>query len=261
MRKLIVTWQDKVSRKWFPIGQLISENQTFRFQYLKGALNAEECAGFSPLASFPDFFKTYESTSLFPMFTNRIVPSSRPEFKELINYLHLPSNGDDPFAFLARTGGAKVTDTFEMFAAPNLDQGSYRFSFFAHGLRYLPKSSVERIGELKPQEQLFLMHDMQNPVDANAMAMRTSDNYLVGFCPSYLLDDMIELKESDCEINLCVEQVNNGTTPLQFKFLCHLGYRESDGRIPFSSGRYQPISPLTRNGRLSSENYPIPYKA
>ena len=250
MKKLIVTWQDKVSRKWFPVGQLVSEKQKFKFQYLKGAVNAEEEAGFTPLASFPSFFETYESSALFPMFANRVVPSSRPEFRELINYLDLPQNGDDPFAFLARTGGAKVTDTFEMFPYPTVEDGWYRFSFFAHGLRYLPQSAIERIDRLKSHDRLFLMHDLQNPMDTNAMVMRTDDNYLVGFCPSYLLDDMVEMKDNNCEIDICVERVNNGTTPLQFKLLCRLRYRESDGRIPFSSGRYQTISALKPKSAL-----------
>ena len=138
-----------------------------------------------------------------------------------------------------------------MFPAPSPDEGWYRFSFFAHGLRYVPTCSIDRINELKPKDHLFLMHDLQNPVERKAMILRTEDNYVVGFCPSYLLDDMGEMKDQNCEIEVCVERVNNGTTPLQFKLLCRLGYKESDGRIPFSSGRYKPNSPLMHNGKLS----------
>lgn len=246
MRKLFVTWQDKSSRKWFPVGQLTSDDQGFRFRYLKGALNAQEETGFLPLPSFPDFFEAYEANSLFPMFTNRIVPSSRKAFQEMYDYLHLSASPDDPLAFLARTGGAKVTDTFEMFPFPEIEGGWYRLSFFAHGLRYLPDASLDRIDKLLTPEDLFLMHDFQNPMDTNAMQMRTEDNYIVGYCPSYLLDDMIELKDEDAEISVHVERVNNGSTPLQFKLLCRMKFRGMDGRVPFSSGRYQPISPLTR---------------
>lgn len=245
MKTLFVTWQDKESRKWFPVGKLVQGSDRFSFQYLRGALEAQSESGFSPLVSFPNFFEVYESYNLFPVFANRVVPSSRPRFREIIDYLDLQENEKDPMAFLARTGGAKVTDTFEMFPFPALERGWYTLSFFVHGLRYLDGSSIERIEKLIPNEKLFLMHDLQNPADKEAMALRTEDNLLVGYCPSYLLDDMVELKDCEPEIEICVERINNGSAPLQFKFLCRLKFRDTAFPAPFSSSRYRTIESLT----------------
>ncbi len=240
MRKLFLTWQDKVSRQWFPIGQLVYDGKLFQFFYIKGALQAHEEADFQPLVSFPDFREVYESDELFPMFSNRVMPSSRPEYKQTVEFLSLPEGGNDPLAFLARSGGAKVTDNFEVFCYPKAESGVFHLHFFAHGLRYLPPCSIDRISEMKREDRIFLAHDFQNTFESDALQLHTSDNYIVGYCPSYLLDDMNEMRRNK-DIKVCVERVNDETAPLQFRLLCRLTFPQVHNYRPFSSGNYAPV--------------------
>ncbi|MEA5576441.1 HIRAN domain-containing protein [Anabaena sp. UHCC 0451] len=67
----------------------------------------------------------------------------------------------------------------------------------AHGLRYLPKSAIEKIDKLQNQELLYLNHDFQNPYHSRALLLRTNDNYIVGYCPQYIVDDVFKLNHKN----------------------------------------------------------------
>ena len=244
MKRLFLTWQaqNKESRKWYPVGELNFDGEVYRFFYIKGAEIAKEEADFQPLVSFPDIRKVYESTELFPMFANRVMPASRPEYQQTVEWLALAENQNDPLAFLARTGGAKVTDKFEIFCYPESDEnGDYNLHFFPHGLRYVPEDSIERIGKMERGEKVYLASAFQNPFDKKALQLQTRDNHIVGYCPSYLLNDMNDIVQKEAEIEVCVERVNDEKSPLQFRFLCRLIIPQKANYSPFSNQNYKPI--------------------
>jgi hypothetical protein len=137
LKTLFLAWQDPHSRSWFPIGKLTQEHEIYEFSYLQGALEAKDKAGFEPIVSFPYFDQHYRSSDLFPLFANRLLRPSRPEFKDFVQWLNIPEQEDDPIALLARSGGKRKTDNFEVFPCPERDaDGNYHIHFFTHGLRY-----------------------------------------------------------------------------------------------------------------------------
>ena len=82
--------------------------------------SSEKCeAGFPPLMEFPDLDETYWSPELFPVFQNRVMNRSRPDFADYLRHLDLPE-GADPIEILRVNGGSRVTDTYEVF--PKLDK-------------------------------------------------------------------------------------------------------------------------------------------
>jgi hypothetical protein len=81
----------------------------YTFAYTKGAEEARQQARFQPLESFPDLLTVYVSEQLFPLFSNRLLPQSRPEYQEFLEWLSVPSSERDPVVILARSGGRKVT--------------------------------------------------------------------------------------------------------------------------------------------------------
>jgi hypothetical protein len=175
LKTLFLAWQDPGSGSWFPIGLLTFNGKEYRFSYTKGVLEAQLKCGFGPLLSFPDFNKVYTSEKLFPLFSNRVMPRSRPDYPEFVQWLNLPQHEDDPIALLARSGGKRVTDKFEVFPCPEPDEnGRYRIHFFAHGLRHLPKPAIERINGLQVGELLYLAHEFQNPHDSFASVYERS---------------------------------------------------------------------------------------
>ena len=243
METLFLAWQDPLSRSWFPIGRLTFDGNWYQFVYTYGAKYAEENCKFLPLHSFPELTREYKSFGLFPFFANRLMRPSRPEYKNYLQWLNIAENQDDPMVIFSRNGGRKATDTFEIFPCPKPDEnGLYHIHFFAHGLRYLPKGSGEKISELQPNELLYLANEFQNPYDSRALLLCTRDHHIVGYCPRYLVADALELvREKPNLVNVQVERVNPAPTPLHFRLLCNMTAEWPEKFIPFSGKEYQPI--------------------
>ena len=142
---------------------------------------------------------------LFPLFRNRLLSNSRPEYKEYVKWLGINNDEESPLDILAMTEGIRATDTLEVFKYPTPNsKGEYEVDFFSHGLRYVSKRVLERVNHLKKGERLFLAFDMQNEYDAKAMALRTDDPVeFVGYCPRYLAPDFLKLLEKNKAMDTC----------------------------------------------------------
>jgi hypothetical protein len=244
MKTLFLAWQDPNNRSWFPIGRLTFESEKFTFVYTQGASTAAQDSTFEPLYSFPDFDRVYCSETLFPFFANRVMRPSRPDYTDYIEWLNIPQHPDDPITILSRSGGKKATDHFEVFPCPEPDQnGLYHIHFFLHGLRHRQQSAIERVNTLNVREQLYLMHDVQNAHDSWALALRTDDEHLIGYCPRYLVPDIHELlKQNPKLVNVHVERVNLVPAPIQLRLLCSITAEWPSDFSPFSSQDYQPLA-------------------
>ena len=244
MKTLFLAWQDPNSRTWFPVGKLTSEGGLYYFSYLRGAIQAKEQADFQPLWSFPDLYHCYSSAELFPLFANRLLRPSRPDYKDFVQWLNIPEQRDDPIALLARSGGRRKTDSLEVFPCLERDEhGSYHMHFFAHGLRHFPEAIQQYVQSLKPETPLLVTHDVQNKFDSRALILRTEDLHFVGYCPRYLTQDFFELVcRFPQRANFTVERVNPPPTPLQFRLLCNLTVAWSEDFQPFSDPIYQPLA-------------------
>lgn len=240
---LFLAWQDFNSRSWFPIGRLTFDGTRYKFVYTQGAKEAQQACYFEPLSSFPHLDQVYTSTHLFPVFSNRLMSPSRPDYAKFLQWLNIPEHEDDPLAILARSGGQRETDSLTVFPCPEPDEeGRYQLHFFAHALRHLPKCAVERINHFKPGDKLWLAHEFQNPYDSQALTLNTEDHYIVGYCPRYLRSEVFELLWKDPNsVDLRVERVNSLPTPLQFRLLCSVTAQCKDDFRPFSSQEYQPL--------------------
>lgn len=250
MRTLFLAWQDPLARRWFPVGRLDYSGALYSFVYTKGAAQAHIEAGFQPLASFPDLHRFYVSEQLFPLFSNRLLPRSRPDYREYLQWLSVAESESDPVSILARSGGGRVTDTLEVFPCPEKNsQGEYEVHFLVHGLAHMPLASADRAMQLKPNEPLLAMRDFQNPKDPDAIALRTAeeserDTYLIGYCPRYLRADLLQLLKSGLSPKITVERVNPPPAPIQLRVLCRSVTHWPDGFRPFSTEEYSPLLPV-----------------
>ncbi|MEA5517025.1 HIRAN domain-containing protein [Nodularia sp. UHCC 0506] len=240
---LFLAWQDFKSRSWFPIGRLTFDGTRYKFVYIQGVEEAQQAYYFEPLSSFPYLDQVYTSNHLFPVFSNRVMPPSRPDYAKFRQWLNIPEHEDDILAILARSGGQRETDSLAVFPCPEPDEeGRYQLHFFAHGLRHLPKCTVERINNFKPGEKLWLAHEFQNKYDSQALILNTEDHHIVGYCPRYLRSEVFELLQKDpSSVDLCVERINLLPTPLKFRLLCSITAQCEDDFRPFSSQEYQPL--------------------
>lgn len=244
IQKLFLAWQNSETRYWFPIGLLTFDGEYYGFSYTNGVEKARAESNFQLLHSFPEVGKIYKSKTIFPLFANRLMPSSRPDYPDYINWLNISENEFNLMNILARSGGNKVTDTFEVFPYPEKNQeGNFAINFFIHGLRYMPQCSQDYISNLKTEEPLFLVKDYQNQYDDNALLLRTKNNLNLGYCPRYLTKDIINLLEINPQsVQVFVEKINLSPAPIQLRLLCSLTAPWYDHFSPFRDEIYQPIT-------------------
>jgi hypothetical protein len=248
LKTLFLAWHDHARRKWYPVARLCVRPQ-YEFVYTRGALEANRESGFQPVPPFDDFHGVYVSDALFPLFTNRLPSRDRPDYAQFVQCLNMPQDEDDPVAILARSGGRRATDSFEVFPCPERKpDGSYHIHFFAHGLRHLPESSLARIGAFRGGEPLLLAHDFQNPHDAHALLLRTNDTfpedrYIVGYCPRYILHDAFSLLLTCPDmVHVNVERLNPPPAPITHRLLCSLSACWPTEFRPCAAREYQPIA-------------------
>jgi len=196
--------------------------------------------------------EVYESEELFPLFANRLLPASRPEYDAYLRWSGFdPGNPPDPIVVLGVTEGIRQTDAIEVFPCPVSDaEGCFLNKFFLHGIRWMSPCVVDRIAELKPNEPLKLMADFQNSTDPHAVAVRTEeDRMMIGYVPRYLARDVWSLVQ-ECDVNfidLSVVNVNQDA-PFQNRLLCRMNACWPEGFRPCSGNEFQPI-PAGVSGR------------
>ena len=242
MKKLYLAWQDRDNRQWYPVGCLTFDNNMYRFAYTKGAGKSPR---FIPFGRMTNLKAVYESDELFPLFANRLLSKSRPEYKDYLKWLELEDDNNNPLDMLALTEGLRGTDSLEVFQCPiRTKDGKYEVRFFSHGIRHLPEYAINRVNNLKTGEKLFLMRDIQNPHHSLAIALRTNDPIIIiGYCPRYLSDDFNHIIDS-CGGNcpeVTVSQVNT-EAPSQLRLLCKFKSIWPESFQPCSTELYQELA-------------------
>jgi len=237
--RLIVAWQSPKTREYIPIGILQKKDELFCFNYTKGVEKAKK-QGFMSFVSMSDFDIPYTAEKLFPTFANRILPKTRPEYKQYKKWLGLDENSGD-LEELARNNGIKETDNIELYAIPQ-KADKYHIEFFSHGIRYLPPEYKNRVSKLKEGDKLYITQDLQNEYDNNALLIRVDNPAeLVGYVPRIYAKDITTILKTDKEATLSVKRVDNEAI-LQFQLLCEFKAEWQDGFEPFKEETFEIIA-------------------
>lgn len=222
MKALFIAYQDKTTRRWAPVGKLTRLPDSYRFVYTKGVKNFPN---FVPFGRMTNLDAVYRSKELFPLFANRVLPKNRPEHAEYLQWLGLSAEEHDSIDELSRTGGLRATDNLELIPcpAPSSD-GYFEEFFFCRGIAHAHPSTKAAVGHLRQGDRLFLMRDIQNDMDAAALALRTDDPFsMIGYTPAYFAKDFSNLLDevNAQNVQVTVAQVNENA-PSQYFLLCHL---------------------------------------
>lgn len=242
MRTLFLAWQAPADRAWFPVGRLDAdtEHSRYQFHYTRGAGEAR-LAGFHPIASFPDFAASYESSELFPMFKNRVLGSQRRDFKSYLESLALEAS--DPISILAISGGERQTDSFEVF--PKIEKGadgSFNCRFFLHGLRHMSPAAQLRALHLRDGEALGVSVEINNPKCGLAIQLTSQDYEFLGWTPRYIVTDVLKAINKTHDISARVVRVNADSVPLNRRVLVELqGILPADYE-PMADDVFMPFS-------------------
>ncbi|MGE4071128.1 MAG: HIRAN domain-containing protein [Lysobacterales bacterium] len=245
-QSLFVTWRsgDDGRGHWGPVGRLDRDEFGYRFVYLRGA---RTLPGFVPFAGMPDLEQVYQSDELFPLFANRLLARSRPEYQAYLSWMGFEHGQvPDPIAILSVTAGRRATDQVEVFPCPAKGKdGRYQCDFFVHGVRWSAQAALELIAALKPGDLLALQHEPDNSNDPNAVAVlaaATVNGLRIGYVPRYLCADVLALQSllGTERVSVRVRRVNSDA-PLQQRLLCRLSSPWPDSFEPCSGEEYTPI--------------------
>lgn len=243
-RTLFLAWQDKKpSKAWFPVGRLDAdvERSFYRFRYIGGAKRAQEEVGFPLLIDFPALNEDYQSAELFPLFQNRVMNPARPDFADYLHRLDLTEEAD-PIEILATNGGRRVTDAYEVFPKIEKDDtGSFSCRFFLHGWRRINEAANARIGRLEHGEELCVTLELTNPATGLAVQIQTTDYYMIGWAPRYLVEDLVAaIAEGPGKFGAKVVRINRQTILLQQRVLIEM-YGCWNEHEPMSGAEFQPL--------------------
>lgn len=246
MKTLYLAWRQP-DHRWWPVGRLSYDGSEYVFGYTKGAMSAAS-GGFRPLLSFPDRDQIYVSKQLFPMFGNRLPPRSRPDYQDFVEWLDLGPAETDPMGMLARSGGQRETDMFEVFPIPEPSPaGRYESAFFVHGLRHRGAEAEGAVRRLAAGDALVLQPEPENPHDPRALRVLTTVRGThLGFVPRYLCADVHGLQDATGPdgVRVLVRRINAAPTPAQFRVLCTLEAPWPAGFHPLSSPDFEPLHSL-----------------
>lgn len=241
MASLIVAWQDPEKRSWHAVGRLTKTSSLYEFVYTRGALSSKN---FVPFSRMMDMKKTYSSHDLFPVFSNRIMAKSRPEYNDYLDWLGV--NGGDPLMLLARSEGVRATDGLQLYPFPEKTVfDEYEVYFFCHGIRHVSEIGISRLVDLQHGERLYPLHDFQNDYDPDAIGLRTEGrSVFVGYAPSFLAKDfkrILTSRDGRKSGRITVEKVNSDA-PLQLRLLCKITAPWPEKFIPFSGREFYSMA-------------------
>lgn len=202
----------------------------------------------APLVSFPDLDVTYRSDSLPALFSNRVLPLSRPDYPAFVSELGLTKDAN-VLQVLSRSGGRRATDEMEVFSPPTeTADGTSEMHILVRGVRHV-EGAEEAIENLCTGQRLLVLRDEQNPHGTHAKLLRTDGGTkLVGYLPDYLaqaLDLRDEAGLSDLFVT--VEKVNPPPAPLHHRLLCRVTFPTSG--VLFKGATTRPLAPARASRR------------
>ncbi|MEE1650586.1 HIRAN domain-containing protein [Brachybacterium sp. J144] len=214
-RSFLVTRQDPVSRAYRRMGVLTQLPDGWAFRYFA---DVAADTGVQRLPGFPDASRVAVSSSLFPLFSQRVLSPRRPDRAEILENLGLDESAS-AFEFLAANGGRRQGDTIELIQLPVPHPGGGEtLQFLVHGMRYRTVEEQRVVDKLRVGDPLRIEREPDNAVDATARLVATETGTVLGWVPAPLT----WLIERAGEIAASVAHVNNSSTPPHLRLLVEL---------------------------------------
>lgn len=221
------------------------ENNEYCFSYTKGVLEAKK-EGFSPLfgeSKDEELKRVYlsEKDTLFPVFSNRLMTKSRPEYPQYKQWLGIVDE-NNPLEELAKNNGIRATDNLQVFALPQEENGKYIVDFFIHKFDFIAPEIQTRMENFAPEDMLYLAQDIQNPYDKNALLIRTENPLcLLGYVPRlYAKDFSFFLNQKDSQARIKILRINT-FAPLLYRIFCRFEANWVEGFKPFCEEEFKEL--------------------
>jgi hypothetical protein len=238
-----VAWQDSASRSWNTVARLTRNGDRYEFAFTRGA---------DKLNSIPkdlfrlDINERYRSNELISLFKNKLPPRSRADFKKMANWLNL--SGDEPeFDLLSKFGLIPGSDSILVYPSPDIVDSRYSLEFFVHGIRHMHADVMKWCDEVEAGFNIAPLLDVQNPVDPNAVALKSPDGtIIIGYIPAFYAADfraLLQNPELAKDAKITVVR-NNRDAPVQLRLLCRFTSKVPNGFKPLDTPVHQLVREL-----------------
>lgn len=243
MKSVYVVWKNSYDGMWRPVAKLTRLEEGYLFNYTQGA----NCSGFEPFPRMNDLNKVYRSKKLFSFFSNRLIPTNRPEFRKMLDWSDLDYSEYDELDVLGISGGARKTDEFRIVKKPDITpQGLYKLRFFISGVRHLSPESLSRVSRLSKGDTLKFIFEDSNPQDEMALLVCTEDKIPIGYCPKYFNHDIRAILNNPQLASHSLKVVRlNSDAPSPFRVLCEFSTQWPVNFTPMLSQDYMNYEGLS----------------
>jgi hypothetical protein len=251
-RRLVVAWQHPDKRLIEPIGLLEYDGQRYRFGYVRHARSVED---FHPLLGFRDYYTSYVSEELFPLFAQRVMDPRRPDYQRYVRRLGLEEDAT-PWEQIARSQGRRRGDTIQLLPEPINVNGEITCRFLAHGVQHVPGPARTLDGRtvqvnstqmeaalkaLSPGDALGIAREPGNEVNSLALMVMAQQVTPVGWIPNLLLEDLHRLMGMT-DVAVSVEHVNGPDAPWHLRLLARLTARDAGDFSFFTGQKWEPLA-------------------
>lgn len=203
--KLWLIWKEPKERRRFIIGELVYEDDEYKFRYINPELNNAKEAGLDFFPGFDNIEREYKSKELFSNIDTRLPNISRPEYLNILNLYDLTADSSK-MEILAKTRGRLITDNFEF--VPIFDRNKIEFEVAG-------TSHSEDIKKYKNileiNDNLMLERQFDNKYDKYAVKVmcRKNDNiYCLGYVPRYYSRELSKLLSEKIDYSARIKFLN-----------------------------------------------------
>lgn len=222
-REYRVIWQDPDSRSLVHVGWLVFTGDEFVFSYTD---EARTRASFKPFPAFSTLDQIYRSPTLFPFFEARIASAADSGFEAVIDALGLSKEQATPAELLATSSSESPHDTIQVVPEPvEVPDGTLVRRFLVSGVRHVDEQRPERVSRaierLKPGRELRVVPEPSNPTQPRALQL-AAGRTVVGWVPTYLLDEIHNYLEKGRLLKFEVERANGSSVSWHLRLLCKL---------------------------------------
>jgi hypothetical protein len=236
MTRFLVTWRNGALRRTYPVGVLVATEMVCDFSYLEAAATTPD---FRAFVNFPELDRPYNSTQLFPFFSQRVMDRRRPDHAGYVRALGLPADATD-LELLGRANGQRKGDTVQVILEPTVGvAGEVDHSFLVSGVRHAPGESGPALAQVREGDRLLLLPEPENPSNVEAILVSVEGGQPLGWIPDALLP--LAHEAMACGYELTVLRLNGEDWPSHLRLVVRLTASVSADFEPFPSFRARAL--------------------
>jgi len=173
--RLLLAWQEPVSRQRFVVGELVREKSGICFRYLHGdGLDRAKNMGFKGYLAFRNLSGEYH-LGVMESFMSRLPPRSREDFGKFLDYWKIDRDAEiSDFSLLGYTGATLPRDGFRLLPLFSKNADQVNLIIELAGYRYNDHKAEQN-------ESVSFMHEPENLEDHHAVAVYSGDGRRIGY--------------------------------------------------------------------------------